>query len=38
MPSYCIDKLPERCNEALLKKTELPLKENDCVVKNKKIT
>ena len=31
--SYHIDKLPERCSEAILKKTELTLKENDGVTK-----
>ena len=38
MPNYCIDNLPERGNEALLKKRDLTLKENDFVVKNKKTT
>ena len=33
IPSYCIDILPERFSEALLKKTKLPLKENKDVVK-----
>ena len=33
MPSYHIDKLQERYNEALLKKTELTLKENNTVMK-----
>ena len=33
IPSYHIDNLPERYNEALLKKTELTLKENDSVMK-----
>ena len=33
IPSYHIDKLPERYNEALLKKTELTLKENNTVMK-----
>ena len=32
-PTYHIDKLPERYNEALLKKTELTKKENDNVMK-----
>ena len=33
IPSYHIDNLPERYNEALLKKTELTLKENNTVMK-----
>ena len=33
IPTYHIDNLPERYNEALLKKTELTLKENDNVMK-----
>ena len=33
IPAYGIDKLPERLNEALLKKTELTMKENDNVMK-----
>ena len=33
IPSYKIDKLSERYNESLLKKTELTLKENDNVMK-----
>ena len=33
IPSYKIDNLPERYNEALLKKTELTLKENENVMK-----
>ena len=33
IPSYKIDKLSERYNESLLKKTELTLKENDAVMK-----
>ena len=33
MPSYKIDKLKERYNESLLKKTELTIKENDNVMK-----
>ena len=33
IPSYHIDNLPERYNEALLKKTELTLKENNSVMK-----
>ena len=32
IPSYKIDILKERRNEALLKKTELSLKENDSVM------
>ena len=35
IPSYCLDNLPERCNEALLKKTELTLKENNSYEKIK---
>ena len=31
--SYHIDKLPERYNEALLKKNNLTMKENDTVIK-----
>ena len=37
IPTYHIDNLPERYNEALLKKTELTLKENDNVMKKLKI-
>ena len=37
IPSYKIDNLKERYNEALLKKTELTLKENDNVIKKLKI-
>ena len=33
IPSNHIDKLPERYNETLLKKTELTMKENDSVMK-----
>ena len=33
IPTYHIDNLPERYNEALLKNTELTLKENDNVMK-----
>ena len=33
IPTYHIEKLPERYNEALLKKTELTLKENKAVMK-----
>ena len=33
IPSYRIDKLPERYNEALVKKTNLLLKENKDVLK-----
>ena len=32
IPKFKIDNLPERYNEALLKKTELTLKENDNVI------
>ena len=32
IPSYCIANLPERYNEALLKKTDLTMKENDNVM------
>ena len=32
-PSYRIDNLPKRYNEALLEKTELSMKENDSVMK-----
>ena len=32
------EQLPERFNEALVKKTELTLKENDSVMKKSKIT
>ena len=38
IPSYKIDNLPERYNEALLKKTELTLKENNSVMKKLNIT
>ena len=37
IPTYHINNLPERYNEALLKKTELTLKENDNVMKKLKI-
>ena len=37
IPSYKIDNLKERYNEALLKKTELTLRENDNVIKKLKI-
>ena len=37
IPTYHNDNLPERYNEALLKKTELTLKENDNVIKKLKI-
>ena len=37
IPSYKIDKLPERYNESLLKKTVLTLKENNSVMKKLKI-
>ena len=33
LPSYRLDNLKERYNEALLKKTELSMKENDSVMK-----
>ena len=33
IPSYRLDNLKERYNEALLKKTELSMKENDSVMK-----
>ena len=33
IPSYKINNLPERYNEALLKKTELTMKENNSVMK-----
>ena len=33
IPSYHIDNLSERCNESLLKKTELSLKQNKDVMK-----
>ena len=33
IPSYHIDNLKERYNESLLKKTELSMKENNCVMK-----
>ena len=34
IPSYKIDELPERYNEALLKKTKLTVKEDDSVMKD----
>ena len=37
-PSYKIDNLKERYKEALLKKTELTMKENDSVMKKLNIT
>ena len=37
IPSYRFDKLKERYNESLLKKTELTMKENDNVMKKLKI-
>ena len=37
IPSYRLDNLPERYNEALLKKTELTMKENKDVLKKLKI-
>ena len=33
IPSYKTDNLPERYNEALLKKTELSMKKNNSVMK-----
>ena len=38
IPSYRLDKLPELYNESLLKKTELPMKENNSVIKKLSIT
>ena len=38
VPSYRLDNLPERYNEALLKTTELTLKENNSVMKKLNIT
>ena len=38
IPSYKINNLKERYNEALLKKTELTMKENDNVMKKLNIT
>ena len=38
IPRYGIDNLPERYNEALLKKTKLLMKENDNVMKKLIIT
>ena len=38
IPCYKIDNLPERCNEASLKKTELTIKENRDVMKKLNIT
>ena len=38
IPSYCLDSLPERYNEALLKKTELTVIENDNVMKKLNLT
>ena len=37
IPSYRLDNLPERYNEALLKKTELSMKENNSVMKDLRI-
>ena len=37
IPSYRLDNLPERYNEALLKKTELTIKENKDVMKKLKL-
>ena len=34
IPSYKINNLPEKYNEALLKKTELTMKKNNSVMKN----
>ena len=38
VPSFRLDNLPERYNEALLKKTELTMKENNSVMKKLNIT
>ena len=38
IPSCRLDNLPERCNESLLKKTELTMNENDNVMKILNIT
>ena len=38
IPSYRLDNLPERYNEALLKKTKLTMKENNSVMKKLNIT
>ena len=38
IPTYRLDNLPERYNEALLKKTQLSLKENNAVMKKLNIT
>ena len=38
IPCYRLDNLPERYNEALLKKTELTMKENNSVMKKLNIT
>ena len=37
IPSYRIDNLPERYNEALLKQTNLTVKKNNAVIKSLKI-
>ena len=37
-PSYKIDQIPERYNEALLKKTIITMKENDSVMKKVYVT
>ena len=37
IPSYRLDNLPERCNESLLRKTELTMKENNSVMEKLKI-
>ena len=38
IPSYRLDNLPERYNEALLKKTELTMKENNSVMNKLNVT
>ena len=38
IPCYRLDKLPERYNESLLKKTELTMKENNSVMKKLNVT
>ena len=37
IPSYKIKNLPERCNQSLLKKTNLTMKENNSVMKKLKL-
>ena len=37
IPSYHIDNLPKRSNEALLEKTELSMKEDDSVMRKVKL-